>query len=185
MLIEVVDADPTWPGQFAAVGALLRRACGAWAARIDHIGSTSVPGLAAKPLIDVQVSVARPDDLDDPDHPARRRLEDEGFVLVHDNDDRRKRFLRLRDSRDGRLDVNLHVRREGCVSEQQALLFRDYLRARPSARLRYEAEKRRLSRSDWVSVDAYADAKGDVVWAMLREADVWSWSGWRPGPSDA
>lgn len=185
MWIEIVDADPRWPEQFTCVASALRTATGDWAQRIDHIGSTSVPGLVAKPLIDVQVSTRRPDDLDDAGHPVRRALDGMGFALMTDNDDRRKRFLRLRDSHDGSPDVNLHVRRTGCVSQQQALLFRDYLRAESSARERYAAEKRRLALSSWRSVDAYAEAKGDVVWGLLREADVWSWSGWQPGPTDA
>jgi GrpB-like predicted nucleotidyltransferase (UPF0157 family) len=142
-----------------------------------------VPGLAAKDVIDIQVTVADPTALDDPDHPARRGLVAAGFDLVTNNDDRRKRFFRRR--RPHEAPVNLHVRRDGCVSQQQALLLRDYLRQHPRSRRRYEHEKRRLSGRRWRSVDEYAEAKGDVIWELLRQADVWSWRGWTPGPSDA
>lgn len=185
MQIEIVDPDPRWPGHFGLVAGSLRSAIGHWAQRIDHIGSTSVPGLAAKPIIDIQITVDEPSAIDSAKHPARLELESVGFAWMGDNDDRRKRFLRLRESARGWPDVNLHVRRDGCTSQQQALLFRDYLRADDSARRRYEQEKRRLARREWGSVDDYADAKGDVVWALLREADGWSFSGWQPGPSDA
>ncbi len=180
----MADPEPGWPAAFRSVAAALRRALGLWALRIDHIGSTSIPDLAAKPIVDVQITTQNPADLDAAEHPALGELEAVGFVLMVDNDDRRKRFLLLRDSARGWPDTNLHVRRDGCVSQQQALLLRDYLRSSESARTRYEQDKRRLSRCDWPSVDDYANAKGDVVWALLREADVWSWSGWEPGPSD-
>jgi GrpB-like predicted nucleotidyltransferase (UPF0157 family) len=185
MRIEIVDPDPAWPASFRTIATVVRRAVGEWGRRIDHIGSTSVAGLAAKPIIDVQITTQDPSDLDKADHPVRQALEAAGFVLMIDNDDRRKRMLGLRESHRGWPDTNVHVRRDGCVSQQQALLLRDYLRTNESARTRYEQEKRRLSRLQWPTVDHYADAKGDVVWALLREADVWSWSGWMPGPADA
>ncbi len=181
--VVICDPDPSWPEAFRVVGRELRRLFGASAQRIDHIGSTSVAGLPAKDVIDVQVTVADPAMLDDADHPLRQALAHARFEHPADNDDRRKRFFYRRDS--GSPWVNLHVRRSGCVSQQQALLLRDYLRTHPQARTRYGDEKRRLARRSWRSVDAYADAKGDVVWALLREADVWSWNGWQPGPSDA
>ena len=181
--VRIVGPDPRWPAQFDTQASALRALLGSLARRIDHIGSTAVPGLAAKNVIDIQVSVADPTVLDDPDHPARRGLAAAGFDFAADNDDRRKRFFSRR--RPGEVLINLHVRRDGCVSQQQALLLRDYLREHPAARQRYEREKRRLSRQRWRSVDDYADAKGDVVWELLRQADVWSWQGWTPGPSDA
>jgi GrpB-like predicted nucleotidyltransferase (UPF0157 family) len=180
--IVLVAHDPAWAHQFVVASSQVRVATGSWATRIDHIGSTSVPDLVAKPVIDVQVSTGDPSQLDDPAHPVRHRLLSVGYELVLDNDDRRKRFLRRRANGP---DINLHVRRDGCVSQQQALLFRDYLRADESARRRYGDQKSRLARRRWPSVDHYADAKSDIVWALLREADRWSWSGWRPGASDA
>jgi GrpB-like predicted nucleotidyltransferase (UPF0157 family) len=179
--IEVVPSDPLWPRLFRERAALIRQALDDRAERIDHIGSTSVPGLAAKPVIDIQVSVL---DLDPPE-PIDAALHSLGYEYDEDtNDDRRKRFYSLDDA-SGRRLVNVHVRRLGEWSQQAALLFRDYLRDNPEAMVRYELEKRHLAQQDWPTVDHYANAKGDVVWALLREADLWSFHGWNPGRSDA
>lgn len=187
--VVLCEANPVWPERFRLVAADVRGVFGGRARRIDHIGSTAVPGLAAKDIIDVQVSVDDPAALDDSADPVRVGLAGLGFVFVADNDDRRKRFFQRRPdgtpASDATAEVNLHVRRDGCVSQQQALLFRDYLRDNAGAKALYEQEKRRLSSRRWRSVDHYADAKGDVVWTLLRDADRWSWSGWRPGASDA
>lgn len=170
VLLSPYDAD--WPARFAAVAGLLRAALGDLPAAVHHIGSTAVPGLLAKPRIDVQVEV------EDLDEGARRLAAVPGLVAVPGNDDRRKRFLRGE-------DVHVHVRQPGEFSGQAALLLRDFLRADDAARDRYAAVKERLAARPWVSVDAYADAKGDVVWSLLRSADAWAMAvGWRPPPSD-
>jgi GrpB-like predicted nucleotidyltransferase (UPF0157 family) len=216
--ITLVPYDPAWPERFAEIGAALRGALdpvlGDRLTRIDHIGSTSVPGIAAKPIIDVQVSVRdflpaddpaatgyapRPRPPDDRRHvgyrgetrdPIATAIESAGFSWAGDwCTDWRKWLFRRRSPYGSHplpaVDANLHVGREGCVSQQQALLFRDLLRTHEEARRRYEAVKRDLATREWAAVDDYADAKGDCVWALLRQADVWSWNGWRPGPSDA
>lgn len=164
--------DVRWPAEFASLAERLRTGLAGLAADVHHIGSTSVPGLLAKPRIDVQVSVTDVDDA------VSRLATVPGLVAVPDNDDRRKRFLRGARS-------NVHVRRSGEFSGQAALLLRDYLRADDAARDRYAAVKERLATRAWVSVDAYADAKGDVVWSLLRAADGWAMGvGWVPPPSD-
>jgi GrpB-like predicted nucleotidyltransferase (UPF0157 family) len=179
--IVLCEPQPGWQRDFRRAGQGLRAVLQDWAPRIDHIGSTSVPGLVAKPVIDIQVSVASPADVDDENHPSRQALQVLGYGLRSDNDDRRKRlFIR----RGGPVDVNLHLRRCGCVSQQQSLLFRDYLRVDAASREQYADEKRRLARHRWSSVDDYAQAKSDVVWDILRRADRWSWNGWAPGPTD-
>lgn len=172
MRIEVVDYQASWPGRFADVAAELRDVFGDLPDRIDHIGSTAVPGLAAKPVIDVQVSLPTLHDT------ARFEpsLVSRSFVLVR-NDDRRKWFASRRAPD---VAANVHLRRSGEFSQQAALLFRDYLRASGSARDRYQRAKRRLARRSWPSADDYAEAKGDVVWELLREADRWAWQGWEP-----
>src|SRR5689334_712050 len=88
--IRIEDYDPAWPARFAEFGAALRRALGDEASRIDHIGSTSVPGLAAKPVIDIQVSVPRLV----PEAPFRDRLAGLGLVYRAANPDRTKRYFR-------------------------------------------------------------------------------------------
>jgi GrpB-like predicted nucleotidyltransferase (UPF0157 family) len=178
--VQIVPADPAWPDRFAAIATDLRAVLGDRAERIDHIGSTSVPGLAAKDVIDIQLSVAELE----PHEPVRAALVGLGWAFMADNPDRRKRFYLRRG--DGFPDANLHVRRTGEFSQQAALLLRDHLRADAAALGRYEATKRALAERQWEDVDAYADAKGDCVWQLLREADRWAWTvGWSPGPSDA
>ncbi len=178
--VHLAAYDPEWPDRFAVLGASLRQALGEQALAIHHIGSTSVPGIAAKPIVDVQVAVA---DFE-PFPPLREAIESTGYRYWLDNDDRRKRYFTL--DEDGTRVSNLHVRREGEFSAQAALLLRDYLRAAPGARRRYEATKRRLAAHRWPTVDHYAEAKGDTIWELLREADGWAQGiGWQPGPSDA
>ncbi len=203
--ISLLPYDPEWPLRFQEVGAALRTALEPVLADrltgVHHIGSTSVPGLAAKPIIDVQVSVRdfRPwartgltAPAEPAENPSREHIgEDPALIDAVESigarwlgdwcwDHRKWLFVR----REG-VAVNCHVRREGCVSQQNALLFRDRLRADAGARQRYEDVKRDLSAGEWASVDAYSDAKGDVIWATLREADGWSMNGWRPNPTDA
>lgn len=177
------DPDPRWPAQFVIVGTRLRSVLGDRARRIDHIGSTSVPGLAAKPIIDVQVSV---DDFE-PFDALRDAIESTGLVWKADNPDRNKRFFRRLpgDASDGAPATNLHVRWFGSFSEQANLLFRDYLRTHDEARDRYAAYKRELATRRWPTVNHYADAKTEVIWPITYEAYDWEQStGWRVGPSD-
>jgi GrpB-like predicted nucleotidyltransferase (UPF0157 family) len=178
-MIEIVAYDPAWPGLFAELGRELRAGLGDVALRIDHIGSTSVPGLAAKPIIDVQVSVASFEPLAAFQQPLERL----GYIYRADNPERTKRYFR---EPPGRRRTHVHVRRVGSFSEQWALLFRDYLRAHPEVTAEYEAVKRRLAvrfREDRLG---YTDAKGPITWEVIRRADAWAQAnGWLPGPSDA
>ncbi|CAN5513010.1 hypothetical protein BH10ACT3_BH10ACT3_12640 [soil metagenome] len=189
MRIHLVEPDPAWPHRFAAFGSDLRHSLTDQSVpgvaerlvAIHHIGSTSVAGLTAKPVIDIQVTVSS----FEPFEPLREAIEVHGYRWSADNIDRRKRFFQL-DNVDGERMVNLHVRVEGEFSQRAALLFRDYLRDEPFAVERYAATKLALAEQDWPDVDTYADAKGDIVWQILREADVWAQArAWSPGPSDA
>jgi hypothetical protein len=115
--IHIADYDPAWPARFRALGAELRAALGDVAVRIDHIGSTSVPGLAAKPVIDVQVTVERLE----PAGPFRVPLERLGLVYRSDNTERTERYFR---EAPGERRTHIHVRRRGSFSEQFPLLPR-------------------------------------------------------------
>lgn len=180
-VVLISNYDSAWPARFKEYASSLRGVLGSRARRIDHIGSTSVPGLAAKDVIDLQLSVA---DFE-PFAPLCHAIETVGYRWMPHNEDRRKRFFSL-ESPDGVRLANLHVRRHGEFSEQAALLLRDYLRARPEARHRYEETKRTLATRQWPTVNHYAEAKGDCVWSLLREADRWSFDiGWAAAPSDA
>jgi GrpB-like predicted nucleotidyltransferase (UPF0157 family) len=107
----VVDYDPAWSELFAALGRDLRAALGEVALRIDHVGSTAVPGLAAKPIIDVQISVASFEPLG----AFREPIESCGFALRGNDDDLTRRYFR---ESPGRRRTHVHVRRAGSFSEQ-------------------------------------------------------------------
>lgn len=162
-LIEIVDYDPAWPLRFEAWHQALRAALGSTASRIEHVGSTSVPGLPAKPIIDIQVSVA---DLDDENLyvPA---LEDIGLQLR--SRDVFHRYFRPFPGHPR--DVHVHVCEIGSEWEADHLLFRDYLRTHPAARERY-ARTKRAAAAQWADDGlAYTDAKTEVVLSILQEAD--------------
>ncbi|QNP75820.1 GrpB family protein [Streptomyces roseirectus] len=176
--MEIVPYDPAWPTEFTALAARLRPALPD-ALRIDHIGSTSVPGLAAKPVIDVQISVPALT----PDDDFRTPLEALGFRYRRDNPDRSKRYFR--EPEDTRR-IHIHVRRAGSLDEQLNLVFRDFLRARPETARRYAEAKRELAARHRHDAEAYTEGKSPFIWATLREAAVWAQeTGWEPGPSDA
>ena len=177
--VEIVAYDPAWTARFAELGRDLRAGLGEVALRIDHIGSTSVPGLAAKPIIDIQVSVADFEPL----AAYRLPLEQLGYVYRAGNPERTKRYFR---EPPGRPRTHVHVRRLGSFSEQWALLFRDYLRAHPEVATEYDAVKRRLAVHYRDDRRGYAAAKEPFSWAVIRRADGWAQAqGWQPGPSDA
>ena len=177
--ILVADYDPDWPLRFAQLGSQLRRALGTTALRIDHIGSTSVPGLAAKPVIDVQVSVKRLE----PVAPFRDPLQGLGFVYRASNPELTKRYFR---ESPGEPPTHIHVRKAGSFSEQFPLLFRDFLRVHREAAAEYQAVKRRLAARYPHHGQAYTGAKTQIVWDIIQRADDWAQqTGWEPGPSDA
>jgi len=136
--VVVVDYDPAWPSLFRGIGADLRGELGDVAVRIDHIGSTAVVGLAAKPVIDAQVSVTSFEPLSRYRDPIERA----GFVHRSDNTERTKRYFR---ERPGARRTHVHVRRVGSFSEQFALLFRDYLRVHAGRADDYARLKRALA----------------------------------------
>jgi GrpB-like predicted nucleotidyltransferase (UPF0157 family) len=178
-MIEIVPYDSAWPERFARLGRELRGALGDLAMRIDHIGSTAVPGLAAKPVIDIQISVASFEPLD----AFKEPLESLGYVYRADNTERTKRYFR---EPPGTPRTHVHVRRWGSFSEQFALLFRDYLRAHAGDAAAYEAFKRTLAERHRDDRHAYVEAKVPLFWETIRRADDWAQAhGWAPPPSDA
>ena len=177
--IVIVPYDTAWPALFCEQAAALRAALGGVALRIDHIGSTAVPALAAKPIIDVQVSVADFEPLD----AYRVPLLELGYVYRADNPERTKRYFR---EAPGQRRTHIHVRRAGSFSEQLALLFRDFLRAHPDEAARYGNLKREIAARHRSDRQAYTAAKEPFIWETVRQADAWAQrTGWVPGPSDA
>jgi GrpB-like predicted nucleotidyltransferase (UPF0157 family) len=160
--ILVADYDPQWPRMYTAEAAKIRDALGERALLLEHVGSTSVPGLAAKPLIDILLVVA--DTTDESAYvPA---LEAAGYVLrIREPDWYQHRLLR------GTVpDVNLHVFSTGCEEIGRMLLMRDWLRADEADRELYARTKRELAQRDWRYMQNYADAKTEVVTAILARA---------------
>jgi GrpB-like predicted nucleotidyltransferase (UPF0157 family) len=160
--IELLDYDPAWPRQYEMVAARIRAALGDTAIILEHAGSTAVPGLAAKPIIDVVLGV--PDATDEAAYvPA---LEAAGFRLaIREPEWFEHRLFRGRDPR-----VNLHTFSADSEEIPRMLTFRDWLRTHPADRQRYETEKRRLAGQSWGTVQDYADAKTDVVREIVARA---------------
>ncbi len=161
-LIHIVDYDPQWPQLFQREAERIRTALGERVLLLEHVGSTSVPGLAAKPRIDVLLVVA--DSADEPAYvPA---LEAAAYVLQI----REPNWYEHRVFKGPDTDVNLHVFSPGCPEIERMLLFRDWLRSNTSDRRLYERTKRELARKDWKYTQNYADAKTAVVEEILARA---------------
>jgi GrpB-like predicted nucleotidyltransferase (UPF0157 family) len=184
--IEIAPYSTAWPKEFQRLARKIRLALGDRALRIDHIGSTSVPGLAAKDRIDIQVTVAALDDANP--------LGGSGFEEFAVRGDHRPPGAdgpdedwtkRLFNTPETAKQANVHVRVEGRANQRYALLFRDYLRAHPAAAQAYAELKRRLA-SELRNVGVYADVKDPACDLIIVAAEDWAQAtGWEPGPSDA
>jgi GrpB-like predicted nucleotidyltransferase (UPF0157 family) len=160
--ILLAPYDPLWPEVFAAVGARIEAALGRAAFAIHHVGSTSVPGLSAKPIIDVVLEVADPAD----EAAYVPGLTEAGFQLhIREPDWFEHRLLR-----GAAPAVNLHVFAGGCEEVARMLAFRDWLRGHDDDRRLYEETKQRLAANTWAYVQDYADAKTEVVREILGRA---------------
>jgi GrpB-like predicted nucleotidyltransferase (UPF0157 family) len=160
--IQLCEYDSSWPSQFEYLAAHISRALGANAIVLEHVGSTSVPGLAAKPIIDMVLAV--PDSGDEPAYvPA---LEREAFTLRI----REPEWFRHRLLRSAEIESNLHVFSAGCEEIGRMLAFRDWLRAHDDDRKAYERAKRELATRTWKHVQHYADAKTSIVREILARA---------------
>lgn len=157
--IVIADYDPDWPRRYEDHRARIAAALGAEALRIEHVGSTAVPGLAAKPIIDVLVTVSNIGD-ESSYGPA---LERAGYEL-------RVREPEHRMFRTPERDAHVHLWEERDPAVGRHLAFRDRLRESRSDRAEYERLKRSLSRRDWPDMNHYADAKGPLIEAILARA---------------
>lgn len=179
MSVEICDYDPSWALEFGHLAVTLRDALSDVACRIDHIGSTSIEGLAAKPIIDIQISVRALEPVDT----YLPHMEALGYTWRKDNPEKTKRYFR---EAPGRRRTHVHVRKLGSWHEQYALLFRDYLRVYADDRQLYEAVKRKLAARYRHDRHAYTDAKSDIFWDIIRRADRWATkTGWDAGASGA
>ena len=164
--IEVVAYDARWPDVFEAWHGRLAGLLGPAALRIEHVGSTSVPGLAAKPVVDIQVSVA---DLGDED---RYVAPCEAAGLQFRIRDDEHRYFQQPPGQ--RREVHVHVCQQGGDWERVHLLFRDYLRSSADAREAYAAAKHEAARIWRNDRAAYTESKSDVVLGILDQAEAWA-----------
>lgn len=185
-MIEIVPYGPAWARRFQKTGVALRKALGERALAIHHIGSTSVPGLAAKDVIDVQVTVA------DFDLSYRPFLEDLGLTFRGDiradhlppgtvlaPEELEKRYF-TGDS------LHVHIRVADRFNQRYALLCRDYLRTHPGAASAYAEIKRQLARYFPNDVEAYYAVKDPVFDVIMAGAEDWAeMSDWQQAPTDA
>jgi GrpB-like predicted nucleotidyltransferase (UPF0157 family) len=160
--VHICGYDPRWPERYEHEAARIRQALGDGVRRLEHVGSTSVPGLAAKPIIDIVLEVAH-----SADEPAYvPDLEAIGYVLrIREPDWLEHRLLKPRAR-----DVNLHVFSDGCAETDQMMRFRDWLRGHEEDRALYARTKRELAQRDWTYMQQYADAKTEGVAAIMARA---------------
>jgi GrpB-like predicted nucleotidyltransferase (UPF0157 family) len=178
--VSVVDYDGEWPARAAALATFVIDAGAGVVTRVEHIGSTAIPGMAAKDVIDLQARVA---DLDRAVAALDAPLAAAGFIRLpwdrdhvpagwSDDPERWvKRLWARREHPDG--DVNLHVRLAGSPNERLALLFRDWFRARPDAVPAYASFKRALA-AQVDDIDVYSDIKDPVVDLVVAVAQPWA-----------
>lgn len=177
-MIEIVEYNPNWPAEFGQIAAAVHGALGEMALRIDPIGSTSVPGLPAKDIIDVQVSVSRFNE------PLEAAFLSIGYTLVpgitsdHQppnfigpDSEWEKRYFR---PPAGQRPTHMHVRILGRANQRYALLFRDYLRSHPAVAAGYAALKRVLAQYHANDNEAYTLIKDPVCDVIMGVAEEWA-----------
>lgn len=160
--VLLADYDPAWPALFAREAERIRSILGDTVVLLEHVGSTSVPGLAAKPIIDILLVV--PDSADEAAYVAS--LEAHGYTLViREPDWHEHRALKGPDT-----NINLHVHSPTSPEIERHLLFRDWLRENGADRELYESTKRELSTKGFTYIQEYADAKTAVVSEIMARA---------------
>ena len=159
--IELSEYDPAWPEIFKAEKEKISSALGSRAKKTEHVGSTSVPGLCAKPIIDILLLVE-----DSNDESFKAPLEATGYTFRI----REPEWYGHRMFKGNNPAVNLHVFSEGCEEAERMLLFRDWLRENTADRELYAKAKKELSQQVWKYVQSYADAKTAVVREIMVRA---------------
>ena len=162
--ITLVPYDPKWPESYAREAERIRTALDQRALMIEHVGSTSVPGLTAKPIIDILVAV--PDSSDEPSYVPL--LEKAGYRLtVREPDWHQHRLFKGPDT-----NINMHVFTVGSSEIERTIRLRDWLRNNPHDRKLYAETKQQLASQKWHYVQNYADAKSKVIEAILSRAQA-------------
>jgi GrpB-like predicted nucleotidyltransferase (UPF0157 family) len=162
--ITLVEYDPLWPEYFAREAWRIKNILGNRALRVEHVGSTSVPGLMAKPIIDMLLVVT--DSANEPSYATA--LEAAGYRLtIREPDWHQHRLFKGPE-----ININLHVFTEGSEEIHRTVLLRDWLRTNRADRELYARTKRELASKKWKYVQNYADAKGEVIEGILARANA-------------
>jgi GrpB-like predicted nucleotidyltransferase (UPF0157 family) len=188
-MVVIIPYQKRWPDEFQEIAVILRSGLGNLALRIDHIGSTSVPGLAAKDIIDIQITVAV---LNDGLNAAMEALgyhQPEGVYRDHCpptiNTPESEWEKWMFKPPEGQRRTHTHVRVQGRANQRYPLLFRDYLRTHPATTGAYAALKRSLA-NNLRDLATYPEVKDPAVDLIYFAAEEWaSATNWQPGPSDA
>ena len=183
--IKIVEYKPEWVNQFAVLASQIRSAIGSEATRVDHIGSTSVPKLAAKDILDIQITVS---DLNQINY--LEKLQDAGFRLrehikydlltglEEGSFELEKRFFR---EPHGQRQAHIHVREQGRLNQVYPLLFRDYLKADAVVCAAYETVKKELAGHFLADADAYYRIKDPYMDTIYQGAKLWAEQcDWKP-----
>jgi GrpB-like predicted nucleotidyltransferase (UPF0157 family) len=164
--VEIFPYDPAWPRRFEAERLVLADVFAGIEARIEHVGSTAVPGLGAKPIVDIMLGVANLVEIEQ----RIAALEAGGYRYVPEHEAQIPERRYLRKPRLGPSAVHLHCVVTGSAFWVRQLAFRDYLRAHPEAAADYDALKRGLALR--LDRKAYTDAKGPFIEGILVAAGV-------------
>ncbi len=186
-MIKVVAYNSQWPEEFLVIAAKIRQAVGEKAFAIHHIGSTSIPELIAKDVIDIQMTVL------DLQVPLQKELLGIGFELGEHTKDHcppgmnfSPSELEKRYYRGGPRKVHLHIRKQNMFNQRYPILFRDFLRSNPNASRAYGEIKLQLAKYFPENVDAYYDIKDPVCDAIMSGAFEWAKNcNWSPGATEA
>jgi GrpB-like predicted nucleotidyltransferase (UPF0157 family) len=188
-MIKIIPYQLRWPDEFQTIGSLIRGSLDDKALRIDHIGSTSVPGLSAKDIIDIQLTVAG----FDPE--ILETLTGIGYTFIErvnadhippegpfEAEEWAKWYLKTFPPK---RQVHLHVRQAGRRNQRYPLLFRDFLRTHPDSAQAYARVKIALAHYHADDIDAYCEIKDPVCDIISADAERWAArTNWQPGPSD-
>ena len=185
--VVIVDYQSRWADEFATAGEQLRNVLGNSALRIDHIGSTSVPDLGAKDIVDIHITVESLDGM----IMFEKKMLAASFLkrgeFQYDSmigfDDPQAAQLRKKNFREpeGQRRCHIHVRQQGLKNQRYALLFRDYLRVNETVRIGYETIKRRLTNIFPESIDGYLYIKDPLMDIIYEGAESWAaHTGWSP-----
>ena len=160
--ITLSPYDPNWPLQYDHLAKQIHQALGESVLQLEHVGSTSVPDLSAKPIIDI-VMVVMDSSVESAYIPPLEKI---GYTLkIREPDWHEHRLLKPKD-----IDGNLHVFSPGCEEIEKMIRFRDWLRGNPSDRQLYEDTKQHLAAKTWKYVQNYADAKAEVIQTIMGRA---------------